>query len=405
MKSKIILFAALILSQVLWAQTKNTFTKTPQSDCNTAVRLPIYKNFRYGMVAAPKGFGNLQEITSTQSGLTFVQEHHTAWYILSFSKGGEFTFKINPIDSTNDYDFLLYKVADSLYCNQIKNKKIKPIRNNLSRNSLKTKGVTGLSVDATNLYSMPGPSVQFSKNINAQKGEQYVLLIDNVYKNGNGFSIDFELNNTIEIRGEVKDENGKPIIASVILTDSLGNTITETQTNHKGTYVINTAAQGNKSYQLNISGKNTFFETYTIKGNSNTTELKTVLPILKKGETYQLNNINFIPNSDEPLEEAFPAIRNLVKLMQANPDLKIVIEGHVNGTTADGYVLSSEADVSKHESIAIARAQKVASFLKTAGINNNRYEIKGFGSRQMLFPNASTLAEQKANRRVEIRIK
>jgi outer membrane protein OmpA-like peptidoglycan-associated protein len=405
MKSKMILFVALILSQVLWAQTKNTFTKTPQSDCNAAVRLPIYKSFRYGMVAAPKGFGNAQEITSIQSDLTFAQEHHTAWYVLSFSKGGDFTFKINPMDSTNDYDFLLYKVADSLYCNQIKIQKIKPIRNNLSRNNLKTKGVTGLSIDATNVYSKPGPGAQFSKNINVQKGEQYVLLIDNVYKNGNGFSIDFELNNTIEIRGEVRDENGKPIIASVVLTDSLGNTITETQTNNKGTYVINTVAQENKSYQLNISGKNTFFETYTIKGNQKITESKTVLPTLKKGETYKLDNINFVPNSDEPLQEAFPAIRNLVKLMQTNPDLQIVIEGHVNGTTADGYVLSSEADMSRHESIAIARAQKVASFLKTAGINQNRYEIKGFGSRQMLFPNARTLAEQKANRRVEIRIK
>ncbi|MFN3446753.1 MAG: hypothetical protein ACK44D_13530, partial [Bacteroidia bacterium] len=101
MKSKTILFVALILSQVLWAQTKNTFTKTPQSDCNAAVRLPIYKSFRYGMVAAPKGFGNAQEITSIQSDLTFAQEHHTAWYVLSFSNGGDFTFKINPIDSTN----------------------------------------------------------------------------------------------------------------------------------------------------------------------------------------------------------------------------------------------------------------------------------------------------------------
>ncbi len=405
MKSKTILFVALILSQVLWAQTRNTFTKTPQSDCNAAVRLPIYKSFRYGAVAAPNSFGNVQEITSTQSGLTFAKEHHTAWYVLNFSKGGDFTFKINPIDSTNDYDFLLYKVSDSLYCNQIKNQKTNPVRNNLSRNNLKTKGVTGLRIDATNAYSKPGPGAQFSKNINVQKGEQYVLLIDNVYKNGNGFSIDFELNNAISIKGEVKDDNGKPLVAKVILTDSLGNIITETQSSTNGNYEMTAMVQENKNYQLFISGKNTFFETVPIKGNQPNRELKTTLPVLKKDKTYKLEQINFEPNSAEPLQEAYPAIQNLVRLMTLNPELEITIEGHVNGTTNTGVLLTSEADVKRHEEIALARAHKVASFLKAANVDDSRYEVKGFGSRQMLFPNARTLAEQKANRRVEIRIK
>jgi flagellar motor protein MotB len=91
--------------------------------------------------------------------------------------------------------------------------------------------------------------------------------------------------------------------------------------------------------------------------------------------------------------------------MTLNPELEIVIEGHVNGTTSTGVLLTSEYDVKRHEEIAMARANKVASFLKAAKVDDSRYEVKGFGSRKMLFPNAKTLEEQKANRRVEIRIK
>lgn len=405
MKTAVYLLVAMLFCRYVWAQAPTTFNKIPQSDCANAIKLPVYKNFRYAAVASPKNFGQSQEINAKGSNLLFTQEHHSAWYVLNFSKGGNFTFKINPIDSNNDYDFLLYKITDSLYCTQIKSNKIKPIRNNLSRNNTKNKGVTGLSVDAQNDFSKPGPGSQFSRFLAVTKGEKYVLVIDNVHKNGNGFSLDFELNNAINIKGEVKDDNGKPLVAKVILTDSSGNIINETQSSANGIYEMKATVQENKNYQLFISGKNTFFETIPIKGNQPNRELKTTLPILKKDKTYKLEQINFEPNSAEPLQEANPAIKNLVRLMTLNPELEIVIEGHVNGTTSTGILLTSEADVKRHEEIALARAQKVASFLTVAGVNQSRFEVKGYGSEQMLYPTAKTSEEQKANRRVEIRIK
>lgn len=405
MKETVYLLVSILLCQLVWSQTPTKHNKIPQSDCATAIKLPIYKSFNYANVAAPQGFGETQEINVKGNSLVFTQEHHSAWYVLNFSKGGDFTFKINPIDSSNDYDFLVYKITDSLFCNQIKSNQIKPIRNNLSRNNTKNKGITGLSIDAQNAFSKPGPGNQFSQYLTVNKGDKYVLVIDNVYKNGNGLSIDFELSSAINIKGEVKDDNGKPIVAKVILTDSLGNVISETQSTTNGVYEMKALVQQDKNYQLFISGKNTFFETIPIKGNQPNRELKTTLPVLKKDKTYKLEQINFEPNSAEPLHEAYPAIQNLVRLMTLNPELEIVIEGHVNGTTSTGVLLTSEYDVKRHEEIAMARANKVASFLKAAKVDSSRYEVKGFGSRQMLFPKAKTLEEQKANRRVEIRIK
>lgn len=405
MKVNVYLIMCLMFCQLAGAQTPTKYNKTPQSDCATATKLSVYKSFRYATVASPQDFGQVQEINAKVNNLVFAQEHHSAWYVLTFSKSGDFTFKINPIDSSNDYDFLVYKITDSLYCNQIKSNTIKPVRNNLSRNNITTKGVTGLSIGAQNAFSKPGPGNQFSQFITVTKGDKYVLVIDNVYKNGNGFSIDFELSNSIHIKGEVKDDNGKPLVAKVILIDSLGNTINETQSSANGIYEMKATVQENKNYQLFISGKNTFFETIPIKGNQPNRELKTTLPVLQKDKTYKLEQINFEPNSAEPLQEAYPAIQNLVRLMTLNPELEIVIEGHVNGTTNTGILLTSEADIKRHEEIALARAHKVASFLKAAKVRESRYEVKGFGARQMLFPKARTLEEQKANRRVEIRIK
>lgn len=405
MKATVYLLVSILLSQPVWSQTSNKHTQIPQSDCAKAIELPIYKSFRYANVASPQGYGETQEINTKGNNLVFTQEHHSAWYVLNFIKGGNFTFKINPIDSNNDYDFLVYKITDSLYCTQIKSNQIKPIRNNLSRNNPKNKGVTGLSITAKNAFSKPGPGNQFSQYLTVNKGDKYVLVIDNVYKNGNGFSIDFELSNSINIKGEVKDDSGKPIVAKVILTDSLGNTINETQSTANGIYEMKATVQENKNYQLFISGKNTFFETIPIKGNQPNREFKTTLPVLKKNKTYKLEHINFMTNSAEPLPEAYAAIQNLVRLMILNPELQIVIEGHVNGISSAGFLLNSEADVKRHEKLALARAYKVASFLKAAKVNKSRYEVKGFGARQMLYPTAKTLEEQKANRRVEIRIK
>jgi outer membrane protein OmpA-like peptidoglycan-associated protein len=405
MKANVYLVLCLLLSKFIGAQTPNRLNKTPQSDCVNAIKLPIYKSFKYANVAAPQGIGESQEIDAKGNNLVFAQEHHSAWYVLNFNKGGDFTFKINPIDSTNDYDFLVYKITDSLYCSQIKSNKIKPVRNNISRNNTKNKGITGLSIDAQSAFSKPGPGKQFSQFLTVAKGDKYVLVIDNVYKNGNGFSIDFELSSSINIKGVVIDDDGKPLVAKVILTDSLGNVVTETQSATNGVYEMKAMVLENKNYQLFISGKNTFFETIPIKGNQPNRELKTTLPVLKKDKTYKLDQINFEANSAEPLREAYPSIQNLVRLMTLNPELEIVIEGHVNGTTSTGVLLTSEYDVKRHEEIAMARANKVASFLKAAKVDDSRYEVKGFGSRKMLFPNAKTLEEQKANRRVEIRIK
>lgn len=404
MKYCITIILNIVLPVFLVAQTTNTKQLATQADCKLATTISVYKSFKYGPVMAPDGFGQVQEITSNnnQSTSAFAKEHNSAWYILKCAKDADLNFKIIPIDASNDYDFLLYKITDSLYCNNIKSKKLLPVRGNLSRVNLSNKGITGLDVSAKNEFSKAGPGIQFSKQITIKKGEQYLLVIDNVYDNGKGFFIDFELTTIKEIKGEVINENNEPIVAEVSLSDNTGNIIASTKSDKQGHYVIKTVLDESKTYQLTIVNDKSFFETLPIYPKVKPVLLKTQLQTLKIGNKYKVGQINFLPNSDVPLTNAQVSINNLVELMKRNPKLEIIIEGHVNGVDARGLLEVEETE--RHNKLSVARAEKIAGYLTEAGIHSTRFSTIGYGSNQMLFPKAVTDKEQSANRRVEVKI-
>ncbi len=404
MKFCITLLLNIVLPSFLFAQTTNTKQLPAKADCKLATTISVYKSHRYGPVIAPKGFGEVQEITTNNklSTSAFAKEHNSAWYMLKCGKDGDLNFKIIPIDASNDYDFLLYKITDSFYCNNIKSKKLLPIRSNLSRVNLSNKGITGLDASAKNEFSKAGPGAQFSKQIKIKKGEQYLLVVDNVYDIGKGFFIDFELATIKVIKGEVTNENAEPVVADVSLSDKAGNIIATTKSDKLGQYILKHAIDENQTYQLTIVNEKSFFETITINPKAKPVLLKTQLQTLKKGNKYKVGQINFLPNSDVPLTEAQTSINNLVELMKRNPKLEIIIEGHVNGVDASGNLEVDETEM--HIKLSIERAEKIASYLTEAGIQSSRFSTVGYGSKQMLFPKAITEKEQSANRRVEIKI-
>ncbi|HXB12530.1 MAG TPA: OmpA family protein, partial [Bacteroidia bacterium] len=51
------------------------------------------------------------------------------------------------------------------------------------------------------------------------------------------------------------------------------------------------------------------------------------------------------------------------------------------------------------------RAEAVFKFLGTFGISKSRMDYKGYGNKDMLFPNPINKEQEQANRRVEIEIK
>ncbi|MBO2011065.1 OmpA family protein [Hymenobacter negativus] len=101
--------------------------------------------------------------------------------------------------------------------------------------------------------------------------------------------------------------------------------------------------------------------------------------------------INFDTEQAHIKPESEPAVAEVVKLLQANPALRLAVEGHTDnaGTPAHNQQLSE------------ARAQAVVAALAAQGIATARLQAAGFGQTKPLADNA-TEAGRAQNRRVEL---
>jgi len=85
-------------------------------------------------------------------------------------------------------------------------------------------------------------------------------------------------------------------------------------------------------------------------------------------------------------------LKNLAGLLNNEPDLLIVVQGHTD----------SSGNAKKDDELSLKQARAIADFLIKSGVSSSRFEkISGFGSRQPITDN-STKAGRKENRRVEI---
>jgi len=110
--------------------------------------------------------------------------------------------------------------------------------------------------------------------------------------------------------------------------------------------------------------------------------------------TYSLEGVNFKPDSDQLIKGADKAILELIKFLQANPEIRIEIGGH---TAAAGTDDDSSRALSKK------RAEAVRKFIIAKGIKADRLESAGYGGSKPI-ADGKTAAGAAKNRRVEVRI-
>ncbi|MGZ4047974.1 MAG: OmpA family protein [Bacteroidia bacterium] len=410
MKIKFLLFFCLYslfcLSQPKpGASTVKTIGKPISADCKKAIPILLNNSFTYGVTPPPKGFGEIQEF-KTNNSATFEGEHNSAWYLLSIGKDGGLIFDIIPFDTTNDYDFLLYKYTDSTFCDQLLKNKLKPVRSNLSNIKKSKKGITGLKPDIHKNAVGEGIGESYSSSINVKKGEKYMLILDNVTPEGKGHTIRFNFMKKVEIKGKIINSDSVPVVADITLSDNFGNTVEETKSNAKGEYKINTEIKENQNYNLTFLEEGTFVQTATIntkdlKEDAAFPDIKTMLPKLKKGEKYKLGNINFYGNKAILLPESIPSEEALYKLMKKNKKMTIQIQGHTNG---EDWHLAPENQSPEEKILSEDRAKTIYNYLVAKGIAADRMSTYGFGSTKAIYKNPKDEGEQSANRRVEIKV-
>lgn len=117
---------------------------------------------------------------------------------------------------------------------------------------------------------------------------------------------------------------------------------------------------------------------------------------IKEGQTIQLNQILFQPQSPVMLPESKKELKKLLNFMKDNPTVKIEIQGHVN---APG-IKNNPQD----QKLSELRAKAVYDYLIRNKVQQHRLKYAGYGNTRPVFAAPRNEQEQKKNRRVEILI-
>jgi len=149
--------------------------------------------------ASPMGYGKKMEIQSTRSNKQSLEkEHHTIWYRFVAQKECMLSFEIQPFNPKDDYDFMLFSLTPN------SKDSLKLLRCNKARRDLNIAGKTGLKSHTQLKFVGEGPGESFSEAVQSEAGQVFYLLVDNVYKNGQGHSLHIEYSDCKEIKPIVK---------------------------------------------------------------------------------------------------------------------------------------------------------------------------------------------------------
>jgi len=111
------------------------------------------------------------------------------------------------------------------------------------------------------------------------------------------------------------------------------------------------------------------------------------------GQSIKLKNIFFDAGKTVLKNESFAELERVATFLEENPHIKIEIAGHTDNV----------GKATSNQKLSQGRAQAVADFVISKGINKSRIVVKGYGSSKPVASN-KTAAGKAENRRVEFTI-
>jgi len=144
---------------------------------------------------------------------------------------------------------------------------------------------------------------------------------------------------------------------------------------------------------------------------------QTIVPFemvrLVKGDLVVMYNVYFFKDAAIMQPESRAELTNLLTMMKENPNIKIKIHGHTNGS-AHGKIISmgksqkffslsdSKEGFGSAKKLSEERAKVIRTYLQAEGIDEKRMEIKAWGGKLPLYDKSSPQA--RLNVRVEVEI-
>jgi outer membrane protein OmpA-like peptidoglycan-associated protein len=396
------LLIALLATQVSVAQRNIT---QANADCVGAI--PITDSV-YVCQQAVRGFGNVLEIKENpvDEKEWFEREHNTTWYTFRAPVKTIISLDIIPKNIDDDIDFLIFEGAIPGICDKIQSKQVVPLRTNISRNDKANGSICGLRKDAPDDYVRSGVGSSFSRALDVEEGQLFYLVIDYQNRPLDGYTIRFHYDPPPPPRQPEKDaqeqdlhinvtdaKTGKPLEANITIDGMVFDSIVEAK--GKSAYSLRMPAYRN--LKLGCVRPGYMFYTAKVKGTTDPVmNVEVKLAPIVAGEHVVLDDIRFVGNDTKVMRQSEAALLLLTRFMQANPKVKVEIQGHVNGPT---YKNTKE-----FIELSTGRAKTVYDFLMINDVEPSRVSFVGLGNSQMLFPEPKNKEQSEANRRVEVKI-
>ncbi len=185
--------------------------------------------------------------------------------------------------------------------------------------------------------------------------------------------------------------------AEVILTDNKTLKEVKMVNTPKENGIYNMPLPENGNYSVMITSPGYMFYGQDIdyslfKGNPEMRIDAFLLPIII-GTKVALRNIYFDTGKYELRDESTPELRRLLKFMELNPNVKVEISGHTDGT----------GNVETKKALSLRRATKVRDWLLKQGVSGRNMQVAGYGMERPVADEATAEGRAK-NRRVEVEI-
>ena len=406
MKATFISLLALLCCQVLHAQRSERPTQE-NGDCTGAIAIT---DSVFVQPHAVRGFGNKLEIKENPSDHKqwLEREHNTTWYRFRAPVATTLTFDIIPDDIEDDIDFLVFPGAIPGICDKIVSKQVAPVRSNISRNDKSMGSMCGLSKDATEDFVRSGAGSSYSRAMEVQAGELFYLVVDYQNRPRAGYTIRFHYDpppppEPVEEERvkamqklfiEVTDaKTGKPLVADLTIDGMVFDKVVDARGKDRYEFEM----ERYRNLRIGCVRKGYMFTTVKVKGSTDPeVKVEVKLTPIAPGEQVVLDDIRFVGDDTRVMRQSEASLLMLMQFMTANPQVRIEIQGHVNGPTFKN----------KKEFIELStgRAKTVYDFLLVNDIEPHRISYVGLGNSQMLYPEPKNKEQSEANRRVEIRV-
>ncbi|WP_026944960.1 OmpA family protein [Algoriphagus marincola] len=134
---------------------------------------------------------------------------------------------------------------------------------------------------------------------------------------------------------------------------------------------------------------------YNVQRDSlqNVEDMEISLTPVQSGEEFVFENIFFDFDKFDLKPESLSSLRRLVKFLDENPNVNIMITGHTDNVGSSAY----------NQKLSLQRAESVRDYLVEHGVLSGRAMVEGKGDREPMVPNTNS-KNQALNRRITIRI-